>query len=46
VDKGYPAANVETDGKGKAQPLQVENQGSYSQEEFHQMLRRVELKFK
>jgi outer membrane protein OmpA-like peptidoglycan-associated protein len=46
VDKGYPAANVETDGKGKVQPLQVENQGSYSQEEFHQMLRRVELKFK
>jgi outer membrane protein OmpA-like peptidoglycan-associated protein len=46
VDKGYPAANIETDGVGKSKPLQVENQGSYSQEEFHQMLRRVELKFK
>jgi outer membrane protein OmpA-like peptidoglycan-associated protein len=46
VDKGYPAASIETDGMGKNRPLQVENQGSYSQEEFHQMLRRVELKFK
>jgi outer membrane protein OmpA-like peptidoglycan-associated protein len=46
VDNGYPAANIETDGKGKGQPLQVENQGSYTQEEFFQMLRRVELKFK
>jgi outer membrane protein OmpA-like peptidoglycan-associated protein len=46
VDKGYPAASIETDGMGKSQPLQVENQGSYTQEEFFQMLRRVELKFK
>jgi outer membrane protein OmpA-like peptidoglycan-associated protein len=46
VDKGYPAASIETDGMGKSQPLQIENQGSYTQEEFFQMLRRVELKFK
>jgi outer membrane protein OmpA-like peptidoglycan-associated protein len=46
VDNGYPAANIETDGKGKSQPLQIENQGSYTQDEFFQMLRRVELKFK
>jgi outer membrane protein OmpA-like peptidoglycan-associated protein len=46
VEKGYPAASIETDGLGKSQPLQVENQGSYTQDEFFQMLRRVEVKFK
>ena len=46
VDKGYSAASIETDGMGKSQPLQIENQSSYTQEEFFQMLRRVELKFK
>jgi outer membrane protein OmpA-like peptidoglycan-associated protein len=46
VDQGYPAANIETDGMGKSRPLQVENQGDYTQDEFFQMLRRVELKFK
>jgi OmpA-OmpF porin, OOP family len=46
VAKGYPAANIETDGAGKSQPLHVDNEGNYTRDELFQIFRRVEVNLK
>jgi OmpA-OmpF porin, OOP family len=46
IGHGYAADDIETDGRGKREPLKIENEGNYSKEEIYQMLRRVEVKFR
>jgi outer membrane protein OmpA-like peptidoglycan-associated protein len=46
IEQGYPAANVEADGRGRREPLVMANASEYSQAQINQMLRRVEVKYR
>lgn len=41
--RGYPPGRISTEGRGEEEPLTPAVQGVYTQEEFHQILRRVVL---
>jgi outer membrane protein OmpA-like peptidoglycan-associated protein len=47
VDNGYPSNKITIAGRGKrdAASLKIEDQGAFTEEQIHQILRRVELKF-
>jgi outer membrane protein OmpA-like peptidoglycan-associated protein len=46
IEHGYPAANVDADGRGRREPLALANASEYSQAQINQMLRRVEVKYR
>jgi outer membrane protein OmpA-like peptidoglycan-associated protein len=46
VGQGYPNAAIDVEGKGRGQPLRIENAAEYTQAQIYQMLRRVEVKFR
>jgi outer membrane protein OmpA-like peptidoglycan-associated protein len=48
VDNGYPASRIKIAGRGKrdAGTYKIEDRESFTEEQIHQILRRVELKFK
>jgi len=46
VAQGYPSGAIDVDGKGRREPLRIENAADYTQPQLYQMLRRVEVKFR
>ena len=46
IEHGYPGANVDTDGRGRREPVVLANASDYSQAQIYQMLRRVEVKYR
>jgi len=46
IEHGYPAANVDADGRGRREPLVLAKASDYSQAQIKQMLRRVEVKYR
>jgi outer membrane protein OmpA-like peptidoglycan-associated protein len=48
VDNGYPTNRITIAGRGKRDValFKIEDQGAFTEDQIHQMLRRVELKFK
>ena len=48
VDNGYPASRIDIEGRGKRDValLHIEDREEFTEVQIHQMLRRVELKFK
>jgi outer membrane protein OmpA-like peptidoglycan-associated protein len=48
VDNGYPSNRITISGRGKRDvaSFKIEDRASFTEEQIHQMLRRVELKFK
>jgi outer membrane protein OmpA-like peptidoglycan-associated protein len=46
IEHGYPGANVDSDGRGRGEPLELANASNYSQAQIYQMLRRVEVKYR
>lgn len=45
-ERNYPRGAIEVDGRGRRDPLRVENEGQYSLQQIYQMQRRVEVKFR
>ena len=46
IEHGYPAGNVNADGRGRHEPLVLAKASDYSQAQINQMLRRVEVKYR
>jgi outer membrane protein OmpA-like peptidoglycan-associated protein len=46
VEQGYAANAIDVTGRGKREPLPIENEGNYSKQELDQMERRVEVKLR
>jgi outer membrane protein OmpA-like peptidoglycan-associated protein len=46
IEHGYPASNVNADGRGRQEPLVLAKASDYSQAQINQMLRRVEVKYR
>jgi outer membrane protein OmpA-like peptidoglycan-associated protein len=46
AERDYPRGTIEVEGRGRRDPLHVENEGQYSIEQIYQMQRRVEVKFR
>jgi OOP family OmpA-OmpF porin len=46
VERGYDANAIEVAGRGRREPLKIENEKQYSQVQIYQMLRRVDVQFR
>jgi OmpA family len=46
TEHGYPGANIDSDGRGRREPLVLANPSDYSKTQIYQMLRRVEVKYR
>lgn len=46
VEHGYPAANVDADGRGRSEPLVLAHASDYTKAQIYQMLRRVEVHYR